>query len=117
MIEVAHLTKRYSSLPAVQDLSFSAIPGQILGSSANGAGRRPPCASSPASCRRPKSTVRIGVRRVRQSAEVRSASGYLPENPPLQRHAGHPVPSFAAKLRGMARADVDGDRPVLERAA
>jgi len=40
MIEVAHLTKRYGDLAAVSDVSFSAVPGQILGFlGPNGAGK------------------------------------------------------------------------------
>src|SRR5438270_8973898 len=31
MLEVRHLTKRYSGIPAVQDVSFTIRPGQILG--------------------------------------------------------------------------------------
>ena len=31
MLEAVHLTKRYASLPAVQELSFSLRPGQVLG--------------------------------------------------------------------------------------
>ena len=31
MIEVQHLTKRYGKIVAVDDLSFSIEPGQILG--------------------------------------------------------------------------------------
>ena len=40
MLEAVHLTKRYASLPAVQDLSFSLRPGQALGClGPNGSGK------------------------------------------------------------------------------
>ena len=40
MLEAVHLTKRYASLPAVQDLSFSLRPGQVLGClGPNGSGK------------------------------------------------------------------------------
>ena len=40
MLEAMHLTKRYASLPAVQDLSFSLRPGQVLGClGPNGSGK------------------------------------------------------------------------------
>ena len=40
MLEAAHLTKRYASLPAVQDLSFTLQPGQVLGClGPNGSGK------------------------------------------------------------------------------
>jgi ABC-2 type transport system ATP-binding protein len=40
MLEAVRLTKRYASLPAVQDLSFSLRPGQVLGClGPNGSGK------------------------------------------------------------------------------
>ena len=43
MLEAVHLTKRYASLPAVQDLSFSLRPGEVLGClGPNGSGKSKP---------------------------------------------------------------------------
>ena len=40
MLEAVTLTKRYASLPAVQDLSFTLRPGQVLGClGPNGSGK------------------------------------------------------------------------------
>src|ERR1700719_142577 len=40
MLEAVHLTKRYASCPAVQDLSFTLQPGQVLGClGPNGSGK------------------------------------------------------------------------------
>ena len=40
MLDVRRLTKRYHSLPAVQDVSFTIAPGQVLGClGPNGAGK------------------------------------------------------------------------------
>jgi len=40
MLEAVHLAKRYSSIPAVQDLSFTLRPGQVLGClGPNGSGK------------------------------------------------------------------------------
>lgn len=40
MLEALHLTKRYASIPAVQDLSFTLRPGQVLGClGPNGSGK------------------------------------------------------------------------------
>ena len=53
MIEVQQLTKRYGELTAINNISFSVASGQILGFlGPNGQERPPPCALSPASCRR-----------------------------------------------------------------
>src|SRR5260221_14365529 len=40
MLEVRHLTKRYRRIPAVEDVSFSIRPGEVLGYlGPNGAGK------------------------------------------------------------------------------
>jgi len=40
MIEISHLTKRYGSLTAVDDISFTVSPGEVLGFlGPNGAGK------------------------------------------------------------------------------
>ena len=85
MIEVEHLTKRFGSLTAVDDISFTARPGEILGFlGPNGAGKT--------------TTMRIltgfmpptsGLARVagwdifEDSLEARRHIGYLPETVPL----------------------------------
>ncbi|HEX4005136.1 MAG TPA: ATP-binding cassette domain-containing protein [Acidobacteriaceae bacterium] len=53
MLELRRLTKRFSGIPAVDDVSFSARPGEVTGYlGANGSGKsttlrraeaRPPC--------------------------------------------------------------------------
>lgn len=87
MIEVENLVKRYGDVIAVQDISFSAAPGQVTGFlGPNGAGKTttmrmltgftPPTAGA----------ARVaGYDVFDQSMEVRKRVGYLPENVPLYR--------------------------------
>ena len=110
MIEVAHLTKRYGDLSAVADVSFTAAPGQILGFlGPNGAGKTTTMRIITGFLPATSGTVRVGGFDVfDQSADVRRRIGYLPENPPLYNEMlVIPYLRFAAKLRGMARADID----------
>ena len=85
MIQVEGLTKRYGDRIAVNNLSFRADPGQIVGFlGPNGAGKTttmriltgymPPSEG--------KATV-AGFDLLTQSLEVRKRVGYLPENVPL----------------------------------
>src|SRR5215470_2172144 len=110
MIEVANLSKRYGDLVAVQDLSFTAHPGEILGFlGPNGAGKTTTLRVITGFLPATTGTVRVcGFDVFEQSAEVRRRIGYLPENPPLYNEMlVIPYLRFAAKLRGMPRADID----------
>jgi ABC-2 type transport system ATP-binding protein len=110
MIEVAHLHKRYGDLAAVQDVSFTAVPGQILGFlGPNGAGKTTTMRIITGFLPATAGTVRVaGFDVFEQSGEVRSRIGYLPENPPLYNDMlVVPYLRFAAKLRGMARGNVE----------
>jgi ABC-2 type transport system ATP-binding protein len=110
MIEVAHLTKRYGDLSAVADVSFTAIPGQILGFlGPNGAGKTTTMRIITGFLPATAGTVRVaGFDVFEQSVEVRRRIGYLPENPPLYNEMlVIPYLKFAARLRGMARGEID----------
>jgi gliding motility-associated transport system ATP-binding protein len=109
MIEVANLTKRYGDLVAVQDASFTAGAGQILGFlGPNGAGKTTTMRIITGFLPATSGTVRVeGFDVFEQSAEVRRRIGYLPENPPLYNDMGVVAYlRFAAKLKGMTRADL-----------
>jgi len=110
MIEVAHLHKRYGELSALNDVSFTTVPGQILGFlGPNGAGKTTTMRIITGFIPASEVTVRVqGFDVFEQSAEVRRRIGYLPENPPLYNDMlVVPYLRFAAKLRGMKRADID----------
>jgi gliding motility-associated transport system ATP-binding protein len=110
MIEVAHLYKRYGDVAAVEDVSFTASPGQILGFlGPNGAGKTTTMRVITGFIPATAGTVRVaGFDVFDQSADVRRRIGYLPENPPLYNDMlVVPYLRFAAKLRGMRRGDID----------
>jgi gliding motility-associated transport system ATP-binding protein len=109
MIEVANLSKRYGDLTAVQDLSFTAAPGEILGFlGPNGAGKTTTLRVITGFLPATSGTVRVsGFDVFEQSAEVRRRIGYLPENPPLYGDMTVvPYLRFAAKIHGVARGEV-----------
>jgi ABC-2 type transport system ATP-binding protein len=85
MIEVEHLTKRYGSRTAVDDLSFSVADGEIVGFlGPNGAGKS--TTMRILACFLPPSGGRVcvdGLDVVRDSLEVRRRVGYMPESVPL----------------------------------
>ena len=110
MIQVANLSKRYGDLAAVQDVSFSARPGEILGFlGPNGAGKTTTIRVITGFLPATAGTVTVcGYDVFEQSAEVRRRIGYLPETPPLYNDMTVvPYLRFAAKLRGLSRGDID----------
>src|SRR5262245_65136648 len=84
MIEVANLSKRYGDLAAVNDVSFTAAPGQILGFlGPNGAGKTTTMRIITGFLPATSGTVKVeGFDVFEQSADVRRRIGYLPEHPP-----------------------------------
>jgi ABC-2 type transport system ATP-binding protein len=109
MIEVANLSKRYGDLAAVQDLSFTARPGEILGFlGPNGAGKTTTLRVITGFLPATSGTVRVcGFDVFEQSAEVRRRIGYLPENPPLYNDMMVvPYLRFAARIHGVERGGV-----------
>jgi ABC-2 type transport system ATP-binding protein len=109
MIEVANLSKRYGDLTAVQDVSFTAAPGEILGFlGPNGAGKTTTLRVITGFLPATSGTVRVsGFDVFEQSAEVRRRIGYLPENPPLYSDMTVvPYLRFAGKIHGLGRSEV-----------
>jgi ABC-2 type transport system ATP-binding protein len=109
MIEVANLSKRYGDLTAVQDVSFTAAPGEILGFlGPNGAGKTTTLRVITGFLPATSGTVRVsGFDVFEQSAEVRRRIGYLPENPPLYSDMTVvPYLRFAGKIHGLGCGEV-----------
>jgi ABC-2 type transport system ATP-binding protein len=109
MIEVKGLTKYYGDQAAVRDLTFSIGRGEVIGFlGLNGAGKTTAlkilgCVLLPTA-----GEVTVdGIDIVRDPHEVRRRIGFLPDSPPLygEMTVGDFL-AFAARLRGVASADV-----------
>ncbi len=85
MIEVEHLNKVYGSTPAIQDVTFSVEPGEIVGFlGPNGAGKTTTMRILAGYLPATSGTARIAGFDVHEhSLAVRQRIGYLPETPPL----------------------------------
>ncbi len=110
MIEVQHLSKRYGPVTAVDDVSFRAESGEILGFlGPNGAGKtttmRIITGYMPAS----EGTVTVAGHDVfTQPIEAKRKTGYLPETPPLYPDMTvREYLTFVAKIKGI-RKDIKG---------
>jgi ABC-2 type transport system ATP-binding protein len=108
MIDVQNLTKRYGPVTAIQDVSFSVAPGQIVGFlGPNGAGKS--TTMRILSCFMPASggTAKVaGFDVFRESMEVRRRIGYLPENVPLYTDMRvAPYLDFVAEAKGVSRSE------------
>ena len=110
MIEVEHLSKHYGTVKAVDDVSFRAEAGEILGFlGPNGAGKtttmRIITGYMPAT--EGKASV-AGFDVFDQPIEAKRRTGYLPETPPLYPDMTvREYLTFVAKIKGV-RKDVSG---------
>ena len=111
MIEVSDLSKYYGDLAAIENVSFSAEPGQILGFlGPNGAGKT--TTMRILTCFLPASSgsARVaGYDVVEESMEVRRRIGYLPEQPPVYNDMTvRAYLRFGAKIKGVPAARLNG---------
>ena len=120
MIEVAHLTRRFGALVAVDDLSFRLEQGEVVGFlGPNGAGKtttmRILTGYLPATSAQEVSVAGFDV--LRRSLEVRRRIGYLPEAVPLYGEMRvREMMRFQGRLHGIDRAGLRRRVPeVLER--
>ncbi len=112
MVEVQHVTKRYGSLTAVDDISFSVERGEILGFlGPNGAGKTTTMRILTGYLPATEGRVRVaGFDLFDQPIEAKRRTGYLPETPPL-----YPEMTVAEYLQFVARINSvpAGDRQTL----
>ena len=113
MLEAAQLSKRYSSLPAVEDLSFQLHPGQVLGClGPNGSGKSTTVKMLTGLLEPSRGVVRFSGRDIREDlAGYRMHLGYVPEEAHLCPYlTGWEYLETAGSLRGMDRRNAGQDR-------
>lgn len=129
MLEVCGLTKRYGNTCAIEDITFSAGDGQIIGLIGhNGSGKTTTMNIIVGYIAPTSGSVRIdGIDIAEEPRRARSLIGYLPETPALYPELTvEEQLSFAAELRGIrdkrdaikracAKADVEAVRGRLIR--
>ena len=102
MIEVHHLTKRYGTHLAVEDLSFTVEQGTVYGLlGPNGAGKSTTMNILTGYISASDGTVSIDGHDILEEAEAAKACvGYLPEQPPLYLDmTAKEYLEFAARLK------------------
>lgn len=105
LIEVENLKKRFGSIVAVDDVSFSVAPGEVLGFlGPNGAGKSTTMRVLAGSLAATSGSARICGYDVRAQAQAAKAClGYLPEGSPLYADmTPEGLLDFVASVRGMA---------------
>ena len=106
MLEAAQLTKRYSSLPAVQDVSFRLQPGQVLGClGPNGSGKSTTVKMLTGLLEPSRGVVRFNGRAIQEDlASYRIHLGYVPEDAHLYPYlTGWEYLEMVGTLRAMNR--------------
>lgn len=111
MVEVSQLTKYYGDFCAIQNVSFTAQRGEILGLlGPNGAGKTTTMRIITGFMPATEGTVAVeGFDVYKESHEVRRRIGYLPENPPLYNDMTvSSYLKFAGRIKGVSRKDISG---------
>ena len=110
MLEAVTLTKRYASIPAVQDLSFSLKPGQVLGClGPNGSGKSTTVKMLTGLLQPTRGIVQFDGHNIQDDlAAYRKCMGYVPEEPNLYPYlTGWEYLELIGTLRGMAHDDLE----------
>jgi len=106
MLEVRKLTKRYSAIPAVQDVSFNIRPGQILGYlGPNGSGKSTTVKMLTGLIEPSDGEIFFrGENVLKNRLWFSRHFGYVPEEPYLYAHlTGREYLQLAGRLRGMEK--------------
>jgi ABC-2 type transport system ATP-binding protein len=110
MLEVRGLIKRYNRIPAVNDVSFTIRPGEILGYvGPNGAGKSTTVKVLTGLIEPTSGYVFFDGRDVREDwIGFQRRMGYVPEEPHLYSHlTGREYLQLVGRLRGIARRVLD----------
>src|SRR5881296_3685673 len=103
MLEAVHLTKRYASLPAVQDLTFSLSPGQVLGClGPNGSGKSTTVKMLTGLLEPTRGRVLFNGQDIQKDlVGFRKSLGYVPEEPNLYPYlSGREYLELVVTMRG-----------------
>ncbi len=106
MLEVCGLTKRFNGVPAIQDVSFTLRPGEILGYvGPNGAGKSTTVKMIIGLLEPSEGQIRFqGKSVIEDLPGFQSRIGYVPEEPHLYPHlSGREYLQLVGRLRGMTR--------------
>lgn len=108
MVEVSRLTKYYGEARAIEDVTFTAQRGEILGFlGPNGAGKTTTLRIIAGFIAPTRGTASVGgFDVVKDSYEARIRIGYLPENPPLYSDmtvSGYLA--FVGRIKGMTKKE------------
>ena len=106
MIEVSHLSKKYGTHPAIEDLSFTVGDGQIFGLlGPNGAGKSTIMNILTGYIAPTSGEVKVaGFSLPEQAQQAKACVGYLPEQPPLYPEMTVlEYLDFAAELKGIKK--------------
>jgi ABC-2 type transport system ATP-binding protein len=104
MLEVRHVSKTYRSIPAVEDVSFSLRPGEILGYlGPNGSGKSTTVKMVTGLIRPSRGKVLFDGRDILEDlAGYRAQLGYVPEEAQVYTHlSGLEYLQLVGRLRGM----------------
>lgn len=110
MLEAVRLTKRYASIPAVQDLSFSLGPGQVLGClGPNGSGKSTTVKMLTGLLSPSRGVVQFKGRSIQDDVTgYRKKLGYVPEEAHLYPFlTGWEYLELVGTLRGMPRSELE----------
>ncbi|HET9305187.1 MAG TPA: ABC transporter ATP-binding protein [Candidatus Sulfotelmatobacter sp.] len=110
MLEAIHLAKRYSSIPAVEDLSFTLRAGQVLGClGPNGSGKSTTVKMLTGLLEPTRGTVLFDGHNIQDDlASYRALLGYVPEEANLYPYlTGWEYLELVGTLRGMPHGDLD----------
>jgi ABC-2 type transport system ATP-binding protein len=108
VIEVEHLTKRYGTFTAVDDVSFTVERGEILGFlGPNGAGKTTTMRVLTGYMPATEGRARVaGYDVVDQAIQAKRRTGYLPETPPLYTDMTvRDYLLFCARIKGIGRGE------------
>ncbi|MFL6429688.1 MAG: ABC transporter ATP-binding protein [Acidobacteriaceae bacterium] len=106
MLELRHVHKLYSSIPAVQDVSFVARAGEVTGYlGANGSGKSTTMKMITGLIEMTAGEILFAGQRIQHDPMTyKSRIGYVPEEPQLYTHlSGNEYLVMVAQLRGLPR--------------